>query len=75
MVLTRRVDGEGQCFEMPRRAVDLGIASAPDFPVVILDVAFKKQMQNPQDKFPKDYGRLNLQRAGVVFWALVLQLD
>lgn len=71
MVFTRRVDGEGQCLEMPRGPVDLGIASAPDFPVVILDIAFKEQMQNPQDNFPKDYGRLNLQWAGVVLWALV----
>lgn len=65
------MDSEGQCLEMPRGPVDQGIAPAPDFPVVILDIAFKKQMQNPQDNFAKDYDSLSLQWVGVVFWALV----
>lgn len=69
--LTRRVDHEGECFETPRRPVDLGIAAASDFAVVIVDVAVKKHMQNPQANFPKDDDCLNFQWAGVVFWALV----
>lgn len=65
------MDHEGQVFEMPRRPVDLGIAATSDFAVVILDVALKKQMQNPQDDFSKDYDCLNFQWVGVIFWALV----
>lgn len=69
--VARRVNGEGQRLEVPCGPVDLGVAAAPDLPVVILDVAFKKQMQEPQDDFPKDYDCLNLQWVGVVFWAFV----
>lgn len=57
---------------MPCRSVDHGIASVSYFAVVVLNVAFKKEMQNPQHNFSKDYDRLDFQRAGVVSWAHVL---
>lgn len=57
---------------MPCRSVDRVIASVSYFAVVMLNVALKKEMQNPQNNFSKDYDCLNFQGVGVVSWALVL---
>lgn len=57
---------------MPGGAVDQAVTPASHFPVVVLDVPFKKEMQNPQDDFSQDDDCLHFQRVGVVSWALVL---
>lgn len=66
------MDQQRESFQVPGRQVDHGVAPVSHFVVVILDVALKKEMQDPQDNLPKDYDCLNFQWVGIVSWALVL---